>query len=92
MANIKFLLRDLESENEQTIYVTSRFGRNEKLMYATPLKIESLFWDEKERTGKNSKYCTNKDEINAALTSINSKINLFVADAATKGNPITKIS
>ncbi len=25
----------MESENEQTIYVSSRFGRNDKLMYAT---------------------------------------------------------
>lgn len=90
MANIKFVLRNLEAENEQTIYVTSRFGRNEKLMYATPLKIEPLFWDEKKERVKNSKYCTNKDEINAALTNINSKISLFIAEAATQGTLITK--
>ena len=46
MANIKFLIRDMDAGNEQTIYITSRFGRNEKLMYATPLKIEPLFWGE----------------------------------------------
>lgn len=90
MANIKFIIRDMESENEQTIYVSSRFGRNEKLMYATTLKIEPLFWDEKKQRAKNSKYCINKDEINAALTSIESKLNLFITDAATKGNPVTK--
>ena len=48
MANIKFLIRDMDADNEQTIYITSRFGRNEKLMYATPLKIEPLFWDERK--------------------------------------------
>lgn len=90
MANIKFIIRDMESENKQTIYVSSRFGRNEKLMYATTLKIEPLFWDEKKQRAKNSKYCINKDEINAALTSIESKLNLFITDAATKGNPVTK--
>lgn len=90
MANIKFIIRDMESENEQTIYVSSRFGRNEKLMYATTLKIEPLFWDEKKQRAKNSKYCINKDEINAALTSIESKLNLFITDAAAKGNPVTK--
>lgn len=37
MANVKFLIRDTDSDNEQTIYITSRFGRNEKLMYATPV-------------------------------------------------------
>ncbi|MEG1838006.1 MAG: tyrosine-type recombinase/integrase [Bacteroidaceae bacterium] len=90
MANIKFIIRDMDADNEQTIYITSRFGRNEKLMYATSLKIEPLFWDEKKERAKNSKYCTNKDEINAALTSIESKMNLFITDAATKGNPVTK--
>ena len=52
MANIKFLIRDMDAGNEQTIYITSRFGRNEKLMYATPLKIEPLFWDEKKECVK----------------------------------------
>lgn len=90
MANIKFMIRDMESENEQTIYVSSRFGRNDKLMYATTLKVEPLFWDEKKQRVKNSKYCLNKDDINAALTNIESKINLFITDSASKGNPVTK--
>lgn len=90
MANIKFMIRDMESENEQTIYVSSRFGRNDKLMYATTLKVEPLFWDEKKQRVKNSKYCLNKDDINATLTNIESKINLFITDSASKGNPVTK--
>lgn len=92
MANIKFLIRDMDADNEQTIYITSRFGRNEKLMYATPLKIEPLFWDEKKECVKKSKYCVNKDEINVALKSIEGKINSFIAEATTKGEPITKDS
>ena len=90
MARIKFIIRDMDADNEQTIYITSRFGRNEKLMYATSLRIEPLFWDDKKQRAKNSKYCINKDEINAALTSIESKMNLFITDAATKGNSVTK--
>ena len=90
MATIKFMLRNMEAETEQTVYITSRFGRNDKLMYATPLKIDPLFWDEKKQRVKNSKYCVNKDEINAALTSIESKINLAIADSAAKGIPIDK--
>lgn len=90
MANIKFQVRNMEADAEQTIYVSSRFGRNDKLMYATPLKIEPLFWDEKKERVKNSKYCVNKDEINNALATIESKVNLFIAEAATKGEPVTK--
>ena len=92
MANVKFLIRDTDSDNEQTIYITSRFGRNEKLMYATPLKIEPLFWDEKKECVKNSKYCVNKDEINAALKSLEGKIITFIAESTTKGEPVTKDS
>ncbi|MCA4465836.1 site-specific integrase [Bacteroides xylanisolvens] len=90
MANIKFMIRDMDAENEQTIYVSSRFGRNDKLMYATTLKVEPLFWDEKKQRVKNSKYCLNKDDINIALTNIESKINLFITDSASKGSPVTK--
>lgn len=92
MASIKFIIRDMDADNEQTIYITSRFGRNEKLMYATPLKIEPLFWDEKKECVKNSKYCANKDEVNAALKSIDAKVNTFIAESATKGEPVTKDS
>lgn len=90
MANIKFMIRDMDAENEQTIYVSSRFGRNDKLMYATTLKVAPLFWDEKKQRVKNSKYCLNKDDINVALTNIESKINLFITDSASKGSPVTK--
>lgn len=88
MANIKFLIRDTDSDSEQTIYVTSRFGRNEKLMYATPLKVEPIFWNEKEGRVKNSKYCTYRDEVNGALNTIEALIKSFIAKAATSDNEI----
>ena len=88
MANIKFLIRDTDSDSEQTIYVTSRFGRNEKLMYATPLKVEPIFWNEKEERVKNSKYCTYRDEVNGALNTIEALIKSFIAKAATSDNEI----
>ena len=88
MANIKFLIRDTDSDSEQTIYVTSRFGRNEKLMYATPLKVEPIFWNEKEGRVKNSRYCTYRDEVNGALNTIEALIKSFIAKAATSDNEI----
>ena len=92
MANVKFIIRDMDADSEQTIYITSRFGRNEKLMYATPLKIEPLFWDGKKERVKNSKYCPNKDDVNAAITTIDSKVNSFIAESIAKGESITKES
>ena len=92
MANVKFIIRDMDADSEQTIYITSRFGRTEKLMYATPLKIEPLLCDGKKERVKNSKYCTNKDEVNAAITTIDSKVNSFIAESIAKGESITKES
>ena len=89
MKNIKFMIRNMEAETEQTICVVSYFGKS-TMMYATPLRIEPLFWDEKKECVKNSKYCTNKDEINGALKSIEAKINSFIAESTTKGELITK--
>lgn len=82
MANFKFVIRNTDTEDGQTIYITSRFGRNEKLMYATPLKVEPVFWNEKEQRVKNSKYCSYKDEINGALNSLDALIKSFIAKAA----------
>lgn len=88
MANIKFIIRDMDSDAEQTIYVTSRFGRNEKLMYASPLKVAPIFWSVKDERVKNSKYCTYRDEVNGALNVIEALIKSFIAKAATSDNEI----
>ena len=57
MANVKFTVRRMDEDSPQTISVTFRFGRNDKLMYATPLKVEPIFWDADRQKVKNSKYC-----------------------------------
>ena len=90
MANIKFVVRGTEQDTPSTIYVTSRFGRNEKLMYATPLKAAPVFWDETRQRVKNSKYCPYADEVNAALVAISSKLETFIADSAREGRAVTK--
>lgn len=82
MPSVKFTVRNMDAEDEQTIYITSRFGRNDKLMYATPLKVEPVFWNEKEQRVRNSKYCVYKDDVNRALNSIEAVIRSFVAQTA----------
>lgn len=86
MANIRFIVRDMDSDTEQAVYVTSRFGRNEKLMYATPLKVEPIFWNEKDGRVKSSKYCAYRDEVNGALNAIEVLVKSFIAKAATSDN------
>ena len=80
----------MDEDSPQTINVTFRFGRNDKLMYATPLKVEPIFWDADRQKVKNSKYCPYADEVNAALVAISSKLETFIADSAREGRTVTK--
>lgn len=90
MASVKFLVRQPENEQAQTIYVSYRFGRNDKLLYALPLKTEAIFWDAEKQRVKSSKYCTYTDEVNAAIISISAKVETFIADSAREGRAVTK--
>lgn len=90
MATIKFIIRGKEQDNPTPIYVTSRFGRNEKLMYATPLRVAPLFWDEAKQRVKRSKYCTYTEDVNSALVAISSKLETFISDSAREGRTVTK--
>ena len=82
MGKIKCIIRNKETDEKQTISITSRFGRNEKLMYATPLKVEAIFWDESKGRVKNTKYCTYKDELNQALIDLEAAVNKFIIQSA----------
>ena len=90
MANVKFLVRRPEDEQPQTIYVSYRFGRNEKLLYALPLKTEAIFWDAERQRVKSSKYCSYTEEVNSALISISAKVETFITDSARDGRAVTK--
>jgi len=90
MANIKFLIRQPEQELPQTIYISYRFGRNEKLCYATPLKVEALFWDAERMRVKPSRYCRYTDEVNSALSAIGTLIEQYIIDASRDGLPLNK--
>lgn len=92
MANIRFIVRNQNVGVVQTIYVTSRFGRNEKLMYATPLKVDPLYWDAERQRVKSSIYCLQRDEINNALDGLMAKINTFMAEVTRDGGVVSKNS
>ena len=90
MANVKFLLRKPEDEQPQAIYVSYRFGRNDKFLYALPIKTEAIFWDADRQRVKSSKYCSYTDEVNAAIVAISAKVETFIADSARDGRTVTK--
>lgn len=90
MANVKFIIRKSDVDELQSIYVSCRFGRNEKLLYATPLKTEPMFWDADRMRVKVSRYCSYTDSVNTALSSLSSKIDGFIVKTAGEGGRIGK--
>ena len=74
----------------QSIYVTSRLGRNSKLMYALPLKCEPMFWDTERGRVKNSVYCQYRDDVNEALDNLDALLLKHMAGIVSTGGEITK--
>lgn len=91
MPNVKFIIRG-KSDSPQTVYVTARFGRNEKLMYATPLKVDSVFWDAERQRVKSTRYCPYRDNVNDALRALDDMLSRFVTDSVRNGGVLTKDS
>lgn len=76
----------------QTIYVTARFGRNEKLMYALPLKCEPQYWDVVRGRVKHTMYCSYCDVTNEALDGLSKLFLNFFSSVVADGGEITKES
>lgn len=89
MPIFKFIIR-MNIEEPQTVYVTARFGRNEKLMYATPLKVERMFWDSDRQRVKPSRYCPYRDSVNYALDGIADVLGGYIMETTHTGGAVTK--
>lgn len=76
----------------QSIYVTARFGRNEKLMYALPLKCEARYWDSVRQRVKTTMYCSYADEVNNALDKLDALFRSFTCTVAANGGELSKDS
>ncbi len=92
MANIRFLIRNLDADEPQTVYVSCRFGRNDKLMYALPVKVAPIFWDASRSRVKATRYCPDRDEINDTLNILAEKLNHHITDVVRNGGEISRDS
>lgn len=92
MANIRYIIRNMDAHKPQTICVTARFGRNEKLMYALPLKCEPTFWDAARGRVKSTMYCPYRDEVNEALDSLDKLFLKNTCDIVKDGGELSRDS
>lgn len=90
MANITFKLRTLKSANAQIIYLVYRFGRNEKLVYSTGLKIEPKYWNEKKMRVRDMSEALEKDTINNRLNELQVLSDTFITKETAQTKEITK--
>ncbi len=92
MKKFKFKIIGKAEDKPQTIYLSLRFGRNEKLMYATPLRVEPMYWNEELGRVRNTRHCVNRDKVNRALVAIEGRMNDIISSSAINGEPLTKES
>lgn len=64
MANVTFRLRKPNETTPQMIYLVYRFGRNDKLVYSTGLKILPKFWNSEKMRVRNIVEAVKKEIIN----------------------------
>ncbi len=90
MQYFKFKIVGKNPNKKCTIYISFRFGRNDKLMYRTPLMIEPKFWNSELGRAKNTIQNLCAQDINYALQSLDGIINGFLSSYTVNGTPITK--
>ena len=92
MAKTRYLIRNMNAPGPQTVYVTARFGRNAKLMYALPLKCDPIYWDVVKGRVKPTMYCPYRDEVNEALDHLEMAFVKFASDVVGGGGEVSKES
>lgn len=86
MANILFIMRP---NTGQKIYLSYRWG-NDKLLYATGLKINPLYWNSKKHRVRSSALCLEKDIINNRLDELESLCNKWITEQVAAAKTINK--
>jgi len=89
MAELKFILRDYGAKKPQSIYLKHYFGKD-TLLYVTKLKILPAYWDIDNHRVKNTKYCPEKDDINACLIDIESSVGNFIIQSVKDKKKVDK--
>lgn len=90
MANVTIKLRTLKSTDPQIIYIVFRFGRNEKLMFSTGLKIEPKYWNAKKMRVRDMLEALEKDTINNRLNELQTLTEAFITKETAQAREVTK--
>lgn len=90
MANVTFRLRKPNETTPQMIYLVYRFGRNDKLVYSTGLKILPKFWNSEKMRVRNIVEAVKKEIINNRLNELYQIAERFCLERTAKNEPITK--
>ncbi|SHG04968.1 site-specific integrase [Dysgonomonas macrotermitis] len=89
MAELRFIIRDMEAKKPQSICIKYYFGKD-TLLYATRLKVLPIHWDPEKYRVKNTKYCIEKDDLNENLQDIENAINKYIIQSVKDGFIVNK--
>lgn len=90
MANTSFKLRKPNGNEPQPIYLVYRFGRNEKLVYPTGLKMYPKYWNFEKMRVRGMVEALGKDAINERLNELYLVTENFCIETKAKGRKVTK--
>jgi integrase len=90
MANVTYKLRSPKERKPQLIYLVYRFGRNEKLVYPTTLKVLPIHWNDEKMRVRNVLEALGKDNINNYLNELQAVTEAHIVELKTKGKQVTK--
>lgn len=90
MANILFSPRALSGSTPQMIYLTYRFGRNDKLVYPTGLKVNPTYWNKRTKRVRDVTECTSKDIINNRLNELETVTEEYITKIKATAKGVTK--
>ena len=90
MANVLFRPRTLVGATPQPIYLIYRFGRNEKLVFPTGLKINPQHWNKRNNRARDLVECTTKDIINNRLNELDTATEKYITQLKAQSETITK--
>lgn len=92
MANVIFKPRTTKSTEPQIIYLIYRFGRNDKLVFSTGLKIEPKHWNAKKMRVRDKAVVLEKDIINNRLNELQTLADAFITKETAQAREVTKES
>lgn len=88
--NVTFKFRNTTASTPQFLYLVIRFGRNDKLLYNTKLKVAPKYWNFERMRVRAMVEVPEREYINSRLAAFSAALNEFYLENKIKGREVGK--